>query len=460
MTRALRIAGWVAAAGLATAGCTLPKWPEPPPGEREPTMVAGAVIALLPAQDTYNVHAAVDAAGRVHVVTLAADSHDVVDFVISGDRIVDRLTIANTARWWDKGHGVFANLDAALDRSGALHALVDSDHYVLGTDGWHADPHTPWQDAGIKGERPRFVPGAGDLLWYFMARGSDVGARARWDVYGFGNALGGIIWPWRTHGHRVVVASAAPDDGAVWVAIAPRGRPDTYAVAVSGDHCGNVQMLYTQDVGGLLSTAGMGNGMPAPEAVPGIRYVDIGADQLAMPAREPRPADGHPPLVIRAIDGPSRTFTGSPMPGTAPVQIGPVSLAADPAGGKVLVGMQWLRVDGEWRGPLRGSLVGYGHVVASGEGRFHALIAGPGLYDWRKKTRDVPVVYAGLEGEAWSRPFEVGRATMKSVLGWLPQSMGLVAAPDGAVFVIWPSADGLVGRWLRPVPPAAGPAAH
>jgi hypothetical protein len=257
-----------------------------------------------------------------------------------------------------------------------------------------------------------------------------------------------------------VVASAAPEDGAVWVAIAPRGRPDADAVAVSGDHAGNVQMLYTEDVGGLYSAAGMGNGMPPPEAVQEIRYVDIGADLLVMPAHEALPADGRPPLVIRAIDGPSHTFTGSPIPGIRSVPIGPVSLAADPAGGKVLVGMQWLRVDGEWRGPLRGSLVGYGHVTASGEGRFHALIAGPGLYDWNRKTRDVPVVYAGLEGEAWSRPLEVGRATMKSVLGWLPQSMGLVAAPDGTVFVIWPSADGLVGRWLRPVPPDAGPAVH
>lgn len=459
MTRALQIAGWVAVAGLATASCTLPKRPEPPAGEREPAMAAGEVIALLRAQDTYNVRVAVDAAGRVHVITLDADSHDVIDLVIRGDRIVDRLTIANTALWWDKGHGVFANLDAALDRSGALHALIDSHHYVLGADGWHGDPHTPWQDADLKGDRPRFVPGAADLLWCFTARGSDVGARARWDAYGFGNALGGIIWPWRTHGHRVVVASTAPQDGAVWVAIAPRGRPDTYAVAVSGDRSGSVQMLYMQDVGGLFSTREMANGLPPPEALE-IRYVDIGAELLAMPTQEPRPADGRPPLVIRAIDGPSHPFTGSTTPGTMPAAIGPVSLAADPAGGKVLIGMQWLRIDGEWHGPLRGSLVGYGHVAALGEGRFHALIAGPGLSDWNKKTRDVPVVYAGLEGEAWSRPYEVGRATMKSVLGWLPQSMGLVAAPDGAVFVVWPSADGLVGRWLRPVPPTAGPAAQ
>ena len=74
-----------------------------------------------------------------------------------------------------------------------------------------------------------------------------MGAKAHWEVLGFGNALGGLIWPWRTHGISTVIV---PEVGArypYWAVIEPDSKRNVLMQAAGSDGDLNFYVIYQKD---------------------------------------------------------------------------------------------------------------------------------------------------------------------------------------------------------------------
>lgn len=194
----------------------------------------------------YEARALIDAEGQVHVLAASSEPRQVEEIVVGPDRVLERRVV--TAIPSSFGWGV--RLDEAFDAQGTLHALVDDRHFLLADTGWVQSRHTPWDEAGTKAEDVAFVHGAPALIFRFQGNGSQLGARAHWEVWGFGNAFGGLAWPWRTHGTRTVIVPEIDSGYPVWTVIEPNDKHNTLTMAAAADDKSSVCLIYRKDVGG------------------------------------------------------------------------------------------------------------------------------------------------------------------------------------------------------------------
>jgi len=436
----------LALAGFWLGGCASKGAAIPDAAGEAPKVRLGPVLMLFelkPGDFAPNVRAIVDAAGQAHVL-IGCDIKtrtETFEILVGADAVLERRFIVSAEpRFIQSTNSIpWDAIDGAFDGHGALHALVGDRHLVLADGTWRPSAPTPWQEAGIKVESARFVRGAPGLIWALELKGKDVGAHARWDVWGFGNALGAVIWPWRTHGRRTVIVPEIDSGYPSWEVLDPRGKKDTLTKAVAADRQSNVHVLYSEARGGIFSGDNYQSGMP-PALMGEAYYARIPAQQAVRGAAEEsvRPQTMRESRQLRAFTGQLQRRSWSP-----------VSLAVDPGLGTALVGTQWRLNGGEWSGPLKGSMIGYGRVAPAGRDRFHAIMVGNGLTDWRIDTKDIPLLYMLLSGRQWSASLELGAVSARDALGFMPDKIDIVDAPNGRAFVVWPTRAGVVGRWIE-----------
>jgi hypothetical protein len=395
----------------------------------------------MPAQKRdYDAQAVIDIQGQVHVLAASYEPSQAEEIVVGADGVVKRRVVA-AIKTFLGGWG--PNLDEAFDEQGRLHAVVDGRHFVFADDGWVLSGHTPWEETGTKAEDVSFVHGAPGLIWKFQGNGSELGAKAHWEVWGFGNGLGGIAWPWRTHGTRTVIVPEIDSAYPVWTVVEPNDKHDTLVKAAAADGKSNVCLIYTKSVGGLFGTVdGWWYG-----CIPGL-----GARAAGASVEADVPSTGASRTLKNRVQ--LRPYQGAltPTAGIGTVSgIGPVSVAVDPQTGTVLAGTKWLVQDSHFQGPLPGASViaEYGHVIAAGNNGFHAVGIAHGAYSNGSGNWYPAILYSRLSPErSWSPPVEVGTAYVQTTAYWTQQSTNVAATADGRVFIVWPAAEGLVGRWV------------
>jgi hypothetical protein len=406
----------------------------------------GPIIPLMPAQKwDYEAQAVIDIQGQVHVLAASFKPSQAEEIVVSADGVLKRRVVAPIKQLigWGPHH-----LDEEFDEQGRLHAVVNGRHFVFADEGWVLSGHTPWEETGTKAEDVSFVHGAPGLIWKFQGSGSELGAKAHWEVWGFGNAMGGLIWPWRTHGTRTVIVPEIDSAYPVWTVVEPNDKHNTLVKAAAADGKSNVCLIYSKDVGGLFSNEIQAGVPQSIAALGGLWYGCIpGLGARAAGASSDVPSTGASRTLKNRIQ--LRPFEGAAFPTTA--GIAPISVAVGPQTGTVLAGTQWLLQDSHWQGPLPGSSViaGSAHVIAAGNNGFHAVGIAHDAYDNGWGNRYPAILYSRLSPErGWSQPVEVGTAYVQTNAYWTQHSTNIAATADGRVFIVWPAAEGLVGRWV------------
>lgn len=229
------------------ASCATPPEPHLPPTAAE-RFKAGETIELLRVPTVRERVAAVaDVQGRAHVLIASTKLREVWHLVVDARGVQARHLVRR-----DSNPDV---VDAAFDQEGRLHALTDTDAWVLEDGVWLADT-APWQSAGLQATAPRFVPGAPELIWTFHVDGSALGSPGRVDWWSFGGYGGALIWPWPTNGKRAVIVARSIGSAAPWLAIEPDGKSDTLLISTGSDRYGNLYALYEKPSGGNLLSSG------------------------------------------------------------------------------------------------------------------------------------------------------------------------------------------------------------
>jgi hypothetical protein len=234
----------------------------------------------------------------------------------------------------------------------------------------------------------------------------------------------------------------------VWTIVEPNDKHNTLVKAAAADGKSNVCLIYRKDVGGLFSTEDQPGVVQSPYAgglwygcIPGFGARAAGASAAAdvTSNRASRTLKDRVQL---------RPFQGVALP---PAGIAPISVAVDPKTGTVLAGTAWLLQDSHWQGALPGSslIAGYGHVIAAGNNSFHAVGIAHGAYYNGAGNWYPAILYSRLSPErGWSQPVEVGTAYVQTNAYWTQESTDIAATAEGRVFIVWPAAEGLVGRWV------------
>lgn len=403
---ATRVAVLLIAMAIMMAGCATrapPAEPAAPPA----VVVLGPVIPLLdvpPTTDRVRVVPAPD--GSVHVLVASNGPRVVREVVVSPSGEVQHRRIV-------LGDVSVSNLDAAFDRRGRLHALIDQEHLVFEQGVWHRSDQTPWQALEWRPHRARFVPNAPDLVWSFEVDGSKVGASGRWEIYGFGGMGAGIIWPWFTRGERAVVVADLPSGFGPWIVIDPEGPMDTRVTDATADDGGNVYLAYAATREGMIPAAG-------------VYYVKLAADLLA----------GSDGVEWRrtGVDGSLRTVRavkGTPLGAQAVVR------------GESAYRPHYVPYPPHFFGGV-GALRMSTNVLQ----RPRALVVAEARDKWF--GRGFPIQYVEFDDFRWSSPIEVGLADHAggSLLRSIWDAYDLGTTGSGRTFVAWPTAQGIVGRWI------------
>lgn len=90
--------------------------------------------------------------------------------------------------------------------------------------------------------------------------------------------------------------------------------------------------------------------------------------------------------------------------------------------------------------------------VVQNNNSFHAVAIAHGAYSNGSGEWYPAILYSRLSAEhAWTQPLEVGKAYVQTNAYWTGQSTDITATEDGRVFIVWPAAEGLVGRWVENV---------
>jgi hypothetical protein len=419
---------------LLLAGCATPPEPLPPPTAAD-RFKAGETIELLRVPTVRERVAAVaDAQGRAHVLVASTKLREVWHLVVDARGVQARHLVR-------RDYSADA-VDAAFDKEGRLHALTDSDAWVLEDGVWRADT-APWQDAGLKATATGFVPGAPDLVWTFHVDGSAIGSPGRVDWWGFGSYGGALIWPWPTHGKRAVIVARSVGSAAPWLAIEPAGKSDTLLISTGSDRHGNLYVLYEKPIGGNLLSSG---------SVCNFFGVRVGADSL----------HASPPLAAAASAASSAAgrvvaFAGRPV---EPLERGGNcadgvhALSVDPDDGRVWFAQRRL-LDGEhWRptAPMPLASGWPGGISAGGAGSFHVLRLGRSPNEWIGGHLPVHYLRWTVDG-GWAAPLQVGVADVDSYWGgYVWDAVAIAAAGPDRAFTVWPTPEGISGRWVERLP--------
>lgn len=416
-----------AAVALCLAGCS--SGPPPPVQRATPAVQPGPLLNLLP-----------DGAGldRVH---LFAGSDDQVHLLIAATHpgqvlhVVVKPTGALPPRVVRSGGIPSAAIDGWLDANGMLHILLDDEYLVQEGEATRAATSAPWQTAGVRAERPAFVPGCDQLTWTFTTFGRDIGTTSgRWVWRGGGGGYPGgaaLLFPWHEQTRKAVLVPDRP--GAAWNVFDFASRLDSVIVHTAADRDGDIHVVYSTgynvDLAGRTSLLG-GILTRAPERVTHhygrLKAADLAGDPSGPGASDQR-VDSR---GIRAVDGILALDRPTPI-------------AVD-AAGTVLLGDRFL-LRNERRLPIHDESpfggAGLLHAVATaGTDRFHAV--GSGNIDGRFAGRE-GVRYAMLGDGTWSASLWLSDPDRPPRGG-----IRMVATRAGNAFVIWRSRDGLVGRWI------------
>lgn len=393
-------------AGCATGGP--PAEPAAPPA----AIGLGPVVTLLddpPTTDSVRVVPARD--GSVHVLVASNGPRIVREIVVSpSGEVQHRRTLLSDVS--------VSSLDAAFDRQGRLHALVDREHLVFEQGAWRKSTRTPWEGFESKPTAARFVANAPDLVWSFAIDGREIGASGRWEIYGFGGYGAGIIWPWFTRGSRAVFAADSPSGFGPWIVIDPEGSMDTWIIDATADEAGNVYVAYTTSRGGMVPASGR-------------YYVKLGAEVLA--GRDgvewTRPGVQASLPALRAVKG-------IPLGAEAVVR------------GESAYRPNYVPYPPHFFG---GAVNGGLRMSTSVSQRPRALVVAEAHDKWL--GRGFPIQYVEFDDFRWSSPIEVGLADRgnRAIFGgsiW--RAYDLATTDNERTFVVWPTAKGIVGRWIDP----------
>lgn len=390
------------------AGCATdraPSQPAPPPAE----ITLGPVVTLLdvpPTTDSVRVVLGLD--GNAHVLVASNGPRVVREVVVSASGEVRHRRVV-------LGDVSATRIDAAFDRLGRLHALVDQEHLVCSEGVWRKSARTPWEGLGVRPAEARFVANAPDLVWTFPIKGSEIGAPGRWEIYGFGGYGGGIIWPWFTRGSRAVVVAESPSGFGPWIVIDPEGQLDTRAKDATADSAGNVYVVYASAREDLLAAAG-------------LHYVKLSAEILVGDGVEwRRPGTRAALPALRAVKG-------APIGANAVVR------------GELELRPNYIPAPPHFYG---GAIAGDFRVSTNPLQRPRALVIGEARDQWL--GRGFPVHYVEFDDFRWSSPIEVGVADHGGGAlfgGSIWRAYDLATTDSGRTFVVWPTEQGIVGRWI------------
>ena len=347
--------------------------------------------------------------GSVHVLVASNGPRLVREIVVApSGEVSHRRTVLS-------GVSV-SSLDAAFDRQGRLHVLIDREHLVCEQGAWHKSTRTPWEGLAWKPAVARFVANAPDLVWSFAIDGREIGASGRWEVYGFGGYGVGIIWPWFTRGSRAVFVADSSTGFGPWIVIDPEGSMDTRTIDATADDEGRVYVTYTTSREGIAPASG--------------RYsVKLGAEVLA--GRDgvgwSRLGEDGSARALHAVKG---------------IQIG----AAAVVRGESADRPNYVPYPPHFFGGAVDSGVRMSTAVLQ---RPRALVIGQPRDKWL--GRGFPVQYAEFDGVRWSSPIEVGLADHGGGVlfgGSIWRAYDLATTDDERTFIVWPIAQGIVGRWI------------
>ena len=381
----------------------------PPPDVR-----LGAVLDLLSFETGGDrVESVIDADGNAHVIIAARHPREVHHVFVSPDGIVQRERIAADSSP--------STLGAAFGSDGRLHVLLDGRQLAREASTWSAAGPTPWEAAGIEAYDARLVQGANGLLWAFDVDGKAVGAKGRWEWYGIGGAMGGIIFPWHSASQKLVIVPEAAIAEPLWYALDPQDNLDTGNAMPAVDGRGNLHVVYTAMRGGLGTTY-----------EPRYAHTPL----VAVPAAD-RPVAG--PTATRRVS----PLSGSPIPWLQGEAVGlmQAATAVDPESGSLLVvrahGASYALEDGKWLPPVRLPLATFWEprMAPAGGKAFHLVT-----------TADNRTLYLLYSNGSWARPVDLGRSSVQSDALW--DALDIASAGSSRAFVAWPTSSGIVGRWV------------
>jgi len=398
---------------LILTGCAKPPLPDLP----TPFIILQPTVKLLQASDKeIFVRLVAGDQGMIHVLAAVPDQHQVAHIRLADNHVVSCEPLAGNIKP--------LRLDAAIDREGKLHLLLNLEHQILEGATWKQADLPPWAKAGIKTGVAGFVAGAPDLTWYFIASGKDLGTPVRMDIYGFGGANAGIIWPWFTKGERLVLATDSHSD--YWNVVHLTGRFDTLPIAMAADDRGGVHVLYQRTLGGLLAA-------PEPYYLR-LPTAELNPEAVQWVELAKKMQSG---LLIHARD-----VEGVPM--VMPQAQSVRNLAVDSSGQNCLLGTG-IRVQGEEYTDALGIF-----PSISGNNQFLTASAGGKAFHAVYRQDDDALVYSLLDGCTWSAPLRIDDPVVSPVKLTKSEAIALLGTDDGRAFVTWATADGLMGRWLQP----------
>lgn len=241
-----------------------------------------------------------------------------------------------------------------------------------------------------------------------------------------------VMWPWFTSGKRAVIVAETSAGFGPWVVLEPQAKADTRIAALVADHSGAAYVRYMSETGGMggtseeryaqISAALLGGTEGANSGTPGTRGIDGGIGQL-------------------------RGVTG----GVDDEKDCPSALAVDPQSGIALVGLRVLLSGRDLvAGPLdlpldvrvRNPDV---RTVAAGGDAFHALVTAAEV----GQTDSRFAWYLMFSEGKWSAPIRLGSTGVASFWGTGWDAYGITSLPSGAAFLVWPTAGGIIGRWVE-----------
>jgi hypothetical protein len=203
----------------------------------------------LSAASATGVSAVMDMNGTAHILLALSDPHELQYLIINPQGLVHNEIIRKT--------GSFENLDAAFDRKGRLHAIVDAEHLIYEGGEWRTVPENPCK---------KFVQGGKDLVCTFTIKGVEVGSPGRWDIYGFGGPGAGCIWPWYTHPVKFVLMRETLSGWSDWTILDRNTKLDLETFKAVSDDYGTVHVVYQSGRGGVIA-AGAGSAKTGPSQI-------------------------------------------------------------------------------------------------------------------------------------------------------------------------------------------------
>lgn len=394
---------------------------EPPAGPAGPSPDTrlGPVLELLQFKTASDhIDTLLDDQGNAHVIIAAASAKEVHHVVVTPAGIVQRESV-------ESGSSPSA-ISAAFDGESRLHLLLDDRHLVREESTWKVAHDTPWDEAGIKIHRPRFVQGNKGLVWTFMVKGQEVGAKGRWDWYGFGGPGAGIIFPWYSASEKLVLVPEAAMAEPFWYVLDPQDNLDISNSMPAVDGKGNLHIVYD------VSRAGM-SGLDQP------RYAQINL----VP---PQSRGGQGLSDNTANNKQLYPFSGSQIPSFRSDRRGfnNATTAVDPTSGTVLVvrgnDASYALAHNNWSLPLQLPLSHYlvTKLVPAGGDAFHLLA-----------IENHRVLYLLYTQGGWLAPVELGQFHLASYWGSISGAFGIASNGHNRAFVVWPTETRIVGRWVE-----------